>query len=128
MKECCKYCKSPELYLDANGEDIMTADHVALKCKACGRWLKWVAKADRKKYADMVGWKPETKAVEEKAEEPIKTAVKPAESPETADKAYAKKELYKLYNDVKGFSFLLREDFLTIIIEHIKALDTEPKE
>lgn len=50
--EKCKYCQSENLYLEPKneGEDVLTANQVALKCKDCGKWLKWVKKEDRAKY------------------------------------------------------------------------------
>ena len=50
--EKCKYCESNEFILEPknDGEDIITANMVALKCNKCGKWLKWVKKEDRRKY------------------------------------------------------------------------------
>lgn len=50
--EKCKYCQSENLYLEPKneGEDVLIANQVALKCEDCGKWLKWVKKEDRKKY------------------------------------------------------------------------------
>ena len=50
--ENCKYCQSENLYLEPKNEadDVLTANQVALKCKDCGKWLKWVKKEDRRKY------------------------------------------------------------------------------
>lgn len=51
IKEC-KKCGSKNLYLEPRikGQDVMTADMVALKCKDCGVWLKWCPKDERKYY------------------------------------------------------------------------------
>lgn len=51
IKEC-KKCGSKNLYLEPRikGQDVMTADMVALKCKDCGSWLKWCPKDERKYY------------------------------------------------------------------------------
>lgn len=51
IKEC-KHCKSKNLILEPRiaGQDIMTADMVALKCKDCGKWLKWCPKDERHFY------------------------------------------------------------------------------
>lgn len=48
----CKYCNSENLILEARvqGQDVMTADQVALKCGDCGKWLKWCPKEARKYY------------------------------------------------------------------------------
>ena len=48
----CKKCGSKNLYLEPRikGQDVMTADMVALKCKGCGSWLKWCPKDERKYY------------------------------------------------------------------------------
>lgn len=48
----CKKCGSKNLYLEprVKGQDILTADMVALKCKDCGSWLKWCPKDERKYY------------------------------------------------------------------------------
>lgn len=50
--EKCKYCQSEHLYLESKNEreDVLIANQVALKCKDCGKWLKWVKKEDRTKY------------------------------------------------------------------------------
>ena len=52
MKKECKKCGSKNLYLEPRikGQDVMTADMVALKCKDCGSWLKWCPKDERKYY------------------------------------------------------------------------------
>ena len=51
IKEC-KKCGSKNLYLEPRikGQDVLTADMVALKCKDCGFWLKWCPKDERKFY------------------------------------------------------------------------------
>lgn len=48
----CKKCESKNLYLEPRiaGQDILTADMVALKCKDCGSWLKWCPKNERVNY------------------------------------------------------------------------------
>lgn len=48
----CKYCGSTNLFLEPRkqGQNILDADQVALKCKACGKWLKWCPKTERKYY------------------------------------------------------------------------------
>lgn len=124
MEKTCKYCGSKQLYLDANGGNIMQTDRVALKCKSCGRWIKWVPKSERAEYAKNMGLQPEEiKAMETPAEDP-NAPVQRAEEAYEACRDFAKKELYRLYNEVKSYSFMLRQDILTIIDEHIKALDT----
>ena len=52
MIKQCKKCGSENLYLEPRikGQDVMTADMVALKCKDCGSWLKWCPKDERKYY------------------------------------------------------------------------------
>lgn len=52
MIKQCKKCGSENLYLEPRieGQDVMTADIVALKCKDCGSWLKWCPKDERKYY------------------------------------------------------------------------------
>lgn len=52
MIDKCKHCGSKELYLEPRikGQDVLTADMVALKCKDCGSWLKWCPKDERKYY------------------------------------------------------------------------------
>lgn len=52
MIDKCKHCGSKELYLEprVKGQDILTADMVALKCKSCGKWLKWCPKNERVNY------------------------------------------------------------------------------
>lgn len=52
MVKECKKCGSKNLYLEPRikGQDVMTADMVALKCKDCGVWLKWCPKDERKFY------------------------------------------------------------------------------
>ena len=52
MIKQCKKCGSKNLYLEPRikGQDVMTADTVALKCKDCGVWLKWCPKDERKYY------------------------------------------------------------------------------
>ena len=51
IKEC-KRCGGKNLYLEPRikGQDVLTADMVALKCKDCGAWLKWCPKDERVKY------------------------------------------------------------------------------
>lgn len=52
MITTCKKCGSKNLFLEPRikGQDVMTADMVALKCKDCGAWLKWCPKNERKYY------------------------------------------------------------------------------
>lgn len=52
MIKQCKKCGSENLYLEprVKGQDVLTADMVALKCKDCGSWLKWCPKDERKYY------------------------------------------------------------------------------
>ena len=52
MIKQCKKCGSENLYLEprVKGQDVMTADMVALKCKDCGNWLKWCPKDERQFY------------------------------------------------------------------------------
>lgn len=52
MIDKCKHCGSKELYLEprVKGQDILSADMVALKCKSCGKWLKWCPKNERVNY------------------------------------------------------------------------------
>lgn len=51
IKEC-KKCGSKNLYLEPRikGQDILSADMVALKCKDCGSWIKWCPKDERQFY------------------------------------------------------------------------------
>lgn len=51
IKQCSK-CGSENLYLEprVKGQDVMTANMVALKCKDCGSWLKWCPKNERVNY------------------------------------------------------------------------------
>ena len=58
--EKCKYCQSENLYLEAknDGEDVLIANQVALKCQDCGKWLKWVKKEDRRKYIKTITLTP----------------------------------------------------------------------
>ena len=53
----CKKCGSRNLYLEprVQGQDILTADMVALKCKDCGAWLKWCPKNERANYLKTQG-------------------------------------------------------------------------
>lgn len=48
----CKYCKSKNLILEplVKGEDVKTANMVALKCADCGKWIKWCPKEERHFY------------------------------------------------------------------------------
>lgn len=52
MVKECKKCGSKNLYLEPRikGQNVLTADMVALKCKGCGFWLKWCPKDERKYY------------------------------------------------------------------------------
>lgn len=49
----CKYCGCTDLVLEPRikGQEVMNADMCALKCSACGKWLKWCPKTDRYLYA-----------------------------------------------------------------------------
>ena len=51
IKQCTK-CGSENLYLEprVKGQDVLTANMVALKCKDCGNWLKWCPKDERQFY------------------------------------------------------------------------------
>ena len=62
IKEC-KKCGSKNLYLEPRikGQDILTADMVALKCKDCGVWIKWCPKDERKYYYANTQQKQDTK-------------------------------------------------------------------
>lgn len=59
----CKKCGSKNLYLEprVKGQDILTANMVALKCKDCGSWLKWCPKDERKYYYANTQQKQDTK-------------------------------------------------------------------
>lgn len=61
MIDKCKHCGSKELYLEprVKGQDILTADMVALKCKSCGKWLKWCPKNERVNYLKIQDEKPD---------------------------------------------------------------------
>ncbi len=61
MIDKCKHCGSKELYLEPRikGQDILTADMVALKCKSCGKWLKWCPKNERVNYLKIQDEKPD---------------------------------------------------------------------
>lgn len=63
MIKNCKKCGSKDLYLEprVKGQDILTADMVALKCKDCGSWLKWCPKDERKYYYANTQQKQDTK-------------------------------------------------------------------
>lgn len=63
MIKQCKKCGSKNLYLEprVKGQDILTADMVALKCKSCGKWLKWCPKDERKYYYANTQQKQDTK-------------------------------------------------------------------
>lgn len=52
----CKYCNSENLILEpqVKGQDVMTANVVALKCGDCGKWLKWCPKDERKYHFQAV--------------------------------------------------------------------------
>lgn len=60
IKEC-KKCGSKNLYLEPRikGQDVLTADMVALKCKDCGSWLKWCPKNERVNYLKIQDEKPD---------------------------------------------------------------------
>ena len=61
MVDKCKHCGSKELYLEprVKGQDILMADMVALKCKSCGKWLKWCPKNERVNYLKIKEEKPD---------------------------------------------------------------------
>lgn len=63
MIKQCKKCGSKNLYLEprVKGQDILSADVVALKCKDCGSWLKWCPKDERKYYYANTQQKQDTK-------------------------------------------------------------------
>ena len=48
----CKHCQSTNLILESRipGQDVVTANQVALKCGDCGKWLKWCPKDERPRY------------------------------------------------------------------------------
>ena len=48
----CKYCGSSNLILEPRitGQNVLTADMVSLRCKDCGKWLKWCPKDERTFY------------------------------------------------------------------------------
>lgn len=50
----CKYCQSTNLVLESRipGQDVLTANQVALRCGDCGMWLKWCPKDERQLYID----------------------------------------------------------------------------
>lgn len=75
MIKQCKKCGSENLYLEPRieGQDVMTADMVALKCKDCGSWLKWCPKDERKYYYANTQQKQDTKW--QKLKEFIKTNI-----------------------------------------------------
>ena len=52
MIKQCQKCGGKNLYLEPRikGQDVMTANTVALKCKDCGNWLKWCPKDERQFY------------------------------------------------------------------------------
>lgn len=56
MIKQCKKCDSSKLYLEPRikGQDVLTADMVALKCEDCGAWLKWCPKDERKFYLNKI--------------------------------------------------------------------------
>ena len=55
MIKQCKKCGSKNLYLEPRikGQNILTADMVALKCKDCGKWIKWSSKKERGYYFNL---------------------------------------------------------------------------
>lgn len=52
MITTCKKCGSKNLCLEPRikGQDVLTANMVALKCKDCDTWLKWCPKDERQFY------------------------------------------------------------------------------
>ena len=56
----CKYCNSENLILEpqVKGQDVMTANVVALKCGDCGKWIKWVTKEEANRIYFRFNTKP----------------------------------------------------------------------
>ena len=74
----CKYCNSGNLILEpqVKGQDVMTANVVALKCGDCGKWLKWCPKDERKYHFQAVKQNKEydeqTKQIDEQRKQAVK--------------------------------------------------------
>ena len=83
----CKYCESENLYLAPKneGEDPLTANTVAIKCKDCGKWLAWCPKADRKLYAKNAQNSVETQKVEQVIKEEKKSEILPKKEPKVKE-------------------------------------------
>ena len=79
----CKYCGSTNLYIEPKnaGEDPLTADTVALKCRDCGKWLGWCAKANRSYYLRKAENFNETQKVEEVIKKEEKVEISPKKTP-----------------------------------------------
>lgn len=73
----CKYCGSENLYLEpkVEGQDPLTADTVALKCRDCNKWLGWCAKDNRKYYLKKAENFDKTEETEEVIEEKPKVEI-----------------------------------------------------
>ena len=74
----CKYCNSENLILEpqVKGQDVMTANVVALKCGDCGKWLKWCPKDERKYHFQAVKQNKEydeqTKQIDEQRKQAVR--------------------------------------------------------
>lgn len=97
MIKQCKKCGSKNLYLEPRikGQDAMTADMVALKCRDCGVWLKWCPKDERKYYLNK---QPKEDIKWQKLKEIIKNLYVKAEPGglEHCVTAYIYKKMHKL--------------------------------
>lgn len=114
----CKYCESEDLYLEAKTpeEDVLEADMVALKCKSCGKWLKWVRKTDRHKY------------IKEEQKQPIVTLdelVEMFEDDTDDNKQFAIKVLKELRKELLNEQVYYRSDVIGAIDRKIKKLNGE---
>ena len=83
----CKYCESENLYLAPKneGEDPLTANTVAIKCKDCGKWLGWCPKADRELYGKIAEKPAETPKVEQVVKEEKKAEISAKKDPKTKE-------------------------------------------
>lgn len=100
----CKYCGNENLILEPRiaGQDIMTADQVALKCADCGKWLKWCPKDERKFYLKKVDKDQqiaEFKAENEKLQQQLKDNTKQVCEKIRDYITSNKKDEYDYYND-----------------------------
>ena len=74
----CKYCNSENLILEpqVKGQDVMTANLVALKCGDCGKWLKWCPKEERKYHFQAVKqdkeYDEQTKQIDEQGKQAVR--------------------------------------------------------